>query len=61
MAVDQDDAMRLLSRTGAKSLAVVDETGRVVGSLDLPLVVGSMAEHDPAAAPQNDQRVPLLS
>ncbi|MBV8914060.1 MAG: glycine betaine/L-proline ABC transporter ATP-binding protein [Acetobacteraceae bacterium] len=55
-----DEAMRLLSRSGAQTAAVIDEAGRIVGSLDLPLIVSSMAPHEPEMA-QNDQRVPLFS
>jgi glycine betaine/proline transport system ATP-binding protein len=55
-----DDAMRLLSRTGAQTAAVVDESGRVVGSLDLPLIIASMAADD-AGVPQNTEPVPLFS
>ena len=54
-----DEAMRLLSRSGAQVAAVTDAAGRVVGSLDLRLFISSLTPHEPAL-PQKEQRVPGL-
>ncbi len=45
-----EEAMQILSRSGARHAAVTDDVGRVVGSLDLERIVAAMTIHEPPAS-----------